>query len=313
MKLISIVFSLKNEEENIDELVNRVSNVFKKIKKYNYELIFVNDSSDDNTEQILINLQKEHPIIILNTSRTFGGGACVIAGFSHAKGDAVVYMDSDLQDPPELIEKLLLEFEKGFDVVHTVRDKRLGETKSRLFFTNLAYKIISWFADISLPINSGDFKLISRRALDKILENKEYKPYVRGLSVWVGFNQTKVHYIREPRTRGKSKAKLLSIPVIEDFLVGLMAYSVKPLYFSIAFGFFSFLISIVLIIYVLYLKFNNLTAFGSASILIFISFFSGVILFSLGILGLYVARIYEQVIDRKKYIIKEVKEFKDKV
>jgi len=231
-----------------------------------------------------------------------------MAGFKQAKGDAVVYMDSDLQDPPELIKKLLEEHENGSDVVHTIRTKRLGESNTKMFVTNLAYKIINFFSDIPLPINAGDFKLISKRALGKILELKEFRPYIRGLSVWVGFKQSIVYYIREPRGLGQSKFSLFSAGPINEFLTGLTAYSLKPLYIGIILGFFSMFISLILIVYTYYLKFNDLTALGSAGILITISFFSGMILFTQGVIGIYIARIFEQVKGRKRYVIKDIKE-----
>jgi glycosyltransferase involved in cell wall biosynthesis len=142
-------------------------------------------------------------------SRKFGVGPCIIAGFKHAKGDAVVYMDSDLQDPPEIIPDLILEHEKGNEIVHTVRTKREGENKIKLLITKIAYKVINYFADINLPIESGDFKLISKRALEKILDQKEYRPYVRGLSVWVGFKQSFVKYERKARGHGETKMSFI--------------------------------------------------------------------------------------------------------
>ena len=177
-----------------------------------------------------------------------------------------------------------------------------------MFVTNLAYKIINFFSDIPLPVNAGDFKLISRRALNKILELKEFRPYIRGLSVWVGFKQTIIHYIREPRASGQSQFSLLSSGPVNEFITGLTAYSLKPLYVGIVLGFFSIFISLLLIIHTFYSKFNDLTALGSASILIAISFFSGMILFTQGIIGIYIARIFEQVRGRKKYVIKDVKD-----
>ena len=198
MKKISFVFSFKNEENNLEELIKRVDTSVKKLKNYNYELIFVNDASDDNSEKILENLQKTYPITIINMSRTFGVGPCVMAGFRHTDGDCIVYMDSDLQDPPEILEKLISEYESGADVVHTVRTERLGETKIKLILTKIAYKIINFLSDINLPSEAGDFKLISKKALTKILEQKESRPYIRGLSVWVGFKQAYVEYVRKP-------------------------------------------------------------------------------------------------------------------
>ena len=308
MKLISIIFSFRNEEKNLTELVNRVSKVFTNIDNWNYELIFVNDSSTDNSEKLLTDLLSKYPITLINMSRRFGVSACVLAGFKNAKGDAIIYMDSDLQDPPELIKDLIDKHEKGADIVHTVRTKRLGESKIKLLVTNLAYRVINFFSDIPLPINAGDYKLISRRALNKILELKEFRPYIRGLSVWVGYKQDFVEYVRDARGHGKSQFSILfSSGPVNEFLTGLTAYSIKPLYVGIVLGFLAILVSIFLTIYTFYAKFNNITVLGSAGIIISISFFSGVILLSQGIIGLYIARIFEQVRGRSRYIIDSIK------
>jgi polyisoprenyl-phosphate glycosyltransferase len=312
MKLVSIVFSFRNEEKNIKELINRVDTTFKKVGNYKYELIFVNDDSNDKSELVLENLQDSYRIKIINMSRNFGVGPCVLAGFKHASGDCVIYLDSDLQDPPEIIPKLLSEFEKGHDVVHTVREKRLGESSAKLFFTKLAYKTINRLSEINLPIEAGDFKLISKRALQKILSQKEFRPYIRGLSVWVGYKQSFVYYTREARAHGKSKFSLFSQGPINEFVNGVTSYSLKPLYVGIFLGFFSLLFSVLLIIYALYAKFNNLAIPGTTGILIAVSFFSGILLFTLGIMGVYIARIFEQARGREKYIIKEIKDFKFK-
>ena len=312
MKLVSIVFSFRNEEKNLKELVSRVDATFKKVENYKYELIFVNDDSNDDSEKILEELQESHKIKIINMSRTFGVGPRVLAGFKHSSGDCIVYLDSDLQDPPELIPKLLDEFEKGHDVVHTVREKRLGESGVKLFFTKLAYKTINKLSEIDLPIEAGDFKLISKRVLEKILSQKEFRPYVRGLSVWVGFKQSFVYYTREARAHGESKFSLFSQGPISEFINGVTSYSLKPLYIGIFLGFFSLLFSVLLIGYALYAKFNDLAIPGTTGILIAVSFFSGILLFTLGIMGIYIARIFEQARGREKYIIKEIKDFKFK-
>ena len=179
-----------------------------------------------------------------------------------------------------------------------------------MFITKIAYKTIHTLSDINLPIQAGDYKLISRKALDHILNQKEFRPYVRGLSVWVGFKQNFVYYEREPRGEGKSKMPLFSAPVINDYILGITSYSLKPLYLGIIFGFFAILISFLLIIYALYLKFMNLAIPGSTSIIIAISFFSGILLFTLGVIGIYLARIFEQTKGRDQYIIKNIKDYK---
>ena len=310
MKLLSVVFSFRNEEGNIKELVNRINISLEKLTNWNYELIFVNDDSTDNSESILLNLQKKYPIRIINMSRNFGVDPCVLAGFRNAKGDAIVYLHTDLQDPPEIIPDLIKKHEEGFDVVHTIRTKRKGESKFRMLVTRIAYLLINILSDIKLPIESGDYKLISRKALDKILNQREFRPYVRGLSVWVGFKQTFYKYERQARGSGKSKMPLLSKGPVTDFINGITSYSLKPLYIGIFFGFLSIIISLLLIIYALYLKFNNLAIPGSTSIIIAISFFSGILLFTLGVIGIYLARIFEQTKGRDQYVIKEIKDYK---
>ena len=307
MKLISFVFSFKNEEKNLEELIKRIHDVVKKLHNYEYELIFVNDASDDDSEKVLENLQKTFPIIIINMSRTFGVGPCVLAGFKHAKGDCVIYMDSDLQDPPEIAEQLVKEYENGAEVVHTIRTNRLGESKFKLFVTRIAYKVINFLSDINLPTEAGDFKLISKKALSKILEQKEFRPYIRGLSIWVGFKQAYVKYVREARSEGATKFPLLSAGPITQFISGVTAYSLKPLYFGIILGMISIIFSMLLIFYALYMKFTNISVPGTAGIIITISFFSGMILLTLGITGIYIARIFEEVRGRDSYIIKDIK------
>ena len=310
MKLLSIVFSFRNEEGNIEPLVKRVSNTMQKVENWKYELIFVNDDSTDNSEEILINLQKNHPIKIINMSRNFGNDPCVLAGFRNCSGDAIVYLHSDQQDPPELIIELIKKYEEGNEIVHTVRTKRKGEGKFRMFVTSIAYKTIHMLSDISLPIQAGDYKLISKKALRVILNQKEFRPYVRGLSIWVGFKQGFVYYEREARGEGKSKMPLLSAGPVNDYILGITSYSLKPLYLGIIFGFFAIFISFLLICYSLFLKFNGLAIPGSTSIIIAISFFSGILLFTLGIIGIYLARIFEQTKGREQYVIKEIKDYK---
>ena len=310
MKLISFVFSFRNEEKNLKSLINRVHKSVQKTQNWDYELIFVNDDSTDNSENILLDLQKQFPIKIINMSRRFGTNPCVLAGFENCSGDCIIYMDSDLQDPPELITELVKQHEKGFDIVHTKRTKRLGEPKFKLFFTNIAYTIIHKLSDINLEKDVGDFKLISKRALDKILEQKEYNPYIRGLSVWVGFKQTYVDYVRDAREAGESKFSLFAEGPVTQFIRGVTSYSLKPLYLGVLLGFFAFLFSILLIIYALYAKVSGIAVPGTTGILIVISFFSGALLSTIGIMGIYLARIFEQTKGRTRYVIKDIKNYK---
>ena len=309
-KLISLIFSFKNEEENIEALVKRSHHSLIKITGWNYEMVFVNDDSNDTSLEKLLILQKNYNIRIINMSRTFGVFPCILAGFRNAKGDCIIYMDADLQDPPELIPELFNKYLKGNEVVHTVRTKRHGETLVKKIVSKIGYKIINSFSEINLPIESGDFKLISRKALKFILQQKEYRPYVRGLSVWVGFQQGYVEYEREGRHKGKTKMGTFSKGSILEFINGITSFSLKPLYLGIILGFAAMLFSIVLIIYAFFAKFFNLSVPGSSGIIIAVSFFSGILLTNIGIIGIYVARIFEQVKGRSQYIIKDIKDFK---
>jgi len=307
MKLISYIFSFKNEEKNLEELIKRVDNSVKKLRDYEYELIFVNDASEDDSERVLTSLQNKYPITLINMTRTFGVGPCVLAGFKHANGDCIIYMDTDLQDPPEILDKLIKEYENGAEVVHTVRTKRLGESKIKLALTKFAYKIINYLSDINLPTEAGDYKLITKKALSNILRQKEFRPYIRGLSVWVGYKQSYVEYVREARFKGQTKFPLFSSGPITEFISGITSYSLKPLYMGIILGMTTIIFSLVLILYALYMKFANLAVPGTTSIIITVSFFSGIILLTMGILGIYIARIFEEVRGRESYIIKNIK------
>ncbi|MBI4641094.1 MAG: glycosyltransferase family 2 protein, partial [Candidatus Tectomicrobia bacterium] len=210
MKLISIVFSFRNEEEVIPELVSRVVQVMNR-EPEDYELIFINDDSSDNSLSVLLKEREKNPKLkIINMSRRFGVSECVFAGMMHTRGDAVIYMDADLQDPPELIPKLLENWRHGADVVHTVRTSRQGESRFKLLLTRLGYNIIGWGASLKLPVEAGDFKLLSRRVVDILLCLPESDPYLRGLVAWVGFTQAAVSYERDQRYAGRSHFPLLS-------------------------------------------------------------------------------------------------------
>ena len=304
--LISIVFSFRNEEKNIPELVRRVNAVTTGIDCVRHEMIFVNDDSTDRSLEILLELQKRYPIKIINMSRRFGVTPCILAGFSHAKGDAVIYMDADLQDPPELIPKMIERFRDGAEVVHTTRTHRDGESAAKMWVTKQAYRIINYFSDIQLPENTGDFKLLSRKIVQEILHLSEYDPYMRGLSVWVGYRQEFIFYRRQPRFAGRTHFPLFAKAHMREFIRAVTAFSAAPLYLSFYIGIVTCLFSAGLIVYAIIIKFTGVAAPGVSSVLIAIAFFSGIILVTNGLIGLYVARIYNEVKRRPQYIVKNV-------
>jgi len=301
---VSVIFSFRNEESNIPTLIERCQAV---LSGYDYELIFVDDVSNDNSLALLQEANKTNPSIkILHTSRKFGVTPCVFAGFEHASGDVVIYMDSDLQDPPEVIPQLLEQHKQGYEVVHTVRTIRKGENFLKMWLTKGAYKVINTLSPIKLPINAGDFKLLSRKAVNEVLKLAEFDPYLRGMSVWVGFKQTTVKYERDARHSGDSKFSLFgSLNPYKEFLRGLTSFSLVPLYIALYVGFSVSLVSFVLLVYVVITKVLALNLPGWSAIMTAILFTSGMILFTIGVLGIYVGRIYEQVRGRPKYIVSE--------
>lgn len=310
--LISFILSFRNEFENIPELVTRISKIVLKLKNYKYELIFINDNSTDNSLNLLIDLQKDFPITIINMSRKFGGPSCRYAGFEEAFGDIVIDMDCDLQDPPNLIPEMIKKYEEGFQIVHTKRIKRHKESKLKMFFTNIGYNVINLFSEISLEKNVGDFKLYSRKAVNEILKINETEPYFRGISIWVGFKQCTIEYERDARYAGTTKYKWLSKKsftkdsAFAEFFRGITSFSSAPLYFIFFIGIIIFLITIFITIYAVYIKLSNSTATGIPTLIILISFFGSIILISLGLIGIYIGKIFDQVKNRPKYIIESI-------
>lgn len=310
--LISFVLSFRNELENIPELIKRISKIVGELKKYEYELIFINDNSTDNSLNLLIDLQKDFPITIINMSRRFGGPPCRYAGFEEANGDIIIDMDCDLQDPPNLIRSMIKKYEEGFQIVHTKRVKRTGESKLKMFFTEVGYSLINFFSEISLEKNVGDFKLYSRKAINEILKIKEVDPYFRGISIWVGFKQITIEYERDSRYGGTTKYKWLSKKsftsegAFAEFFRGITSFSNTPLHIIFLIGIMTFFITVFIMIYAIYIKLSNSTATGIPTLIILTSFFGSLILISLGIIGIYIGRIFDQTKNRPKYIVESI-------
>jgi dolichol-phosphate mannosyltransferase len=242
-------------------------------------------------------------------SRRFGVTPCVLAGFEKSRGDAVVCLDADLQDPPELIPDLISKWREGADVVHTTRTARRGENPLKLLLTRAAYWMINRFSDIEILQNTGDFKLLSRRALDELLRLDEFDPFLRGLVSWVGFKQDQVFYVREQRFAGTTKFSLLTtLNPYKEFIRGITLFSTTPLYISLFLGLFvsalSFFFLLVLIGIPLVFE-RDASLSWNHLLLGTILLMGGMILFTVGILGMYVGRIHRETINRPRYIIRE--------
>jgi dolichol-phosphate mannosyltransferase len=310
--LASIVVSFRNEQENIKPLVTRIDATFKDIPDVGYEIVFVDDDSVDDSIEILKSLQHEYPIRIVRMARRFGVIPCIIAGLEHSRGDCAINIEADLQDPPELIGEMIAKWRAGAEVVHTTRTHRDGENALKMWVTRLAYRTINYFSDTKLPENTGNYKLLSRRAIDILLALPEKDPYFRGMTVWMGLRQDFVYFRRAPRFAGETQRGLMSGAPAREFLRGLTAFSAKPLFFAFFVGLAACVFAVALIIYSLAAKLMGLSAPGAAGTLIAISFFSGLIMMTNGVIGLYIAKIYNEVKARPRYIVDDVSDYDDR-
>ncbi len=310
--LISVVLSFFNEEENIPELVRRLR---VSLKNRRYELIFVNDVSTDRSLELLKQLAAgQNDIKVINTSRNFGVSICVLAGMRYAKGDAVIYMDADLQDPPELIPSLLEKWQADpeTEVVYTTRRSRAGEGALKMAITRLGYRILQATSDIELVPNSGDFKLLSRRVVNELLKMHEAKPFVRGMVTWVGFKQVQVLYDREARHGGETHYPTLGWRVISNFLdSALISFSDVPLKIALILGFIVSGGAFLWLVGVFVMKFLGYTLGGWAAIMSTMLVLGGVQLLTIGVLGLYINAIFRETRHRPRYIVKDTFGFDD--
>jgi len=312
---ISVVLSFYNEETTIPELLSRMRSVFTNLIEDNkiigYELVFVNDDSTDNSLKYLQTELHKGDIVVVNMSRNFGVSECVLAGMHYADGDAIIYMDADLQDPPEVIPSLIDAWKLDLDVevVYTTRTRRDGEHWLKMLITKLGYRFINAISEIQLQIDSGDFKLLSRRAVDHVLSLKEDKPYMRGLVSWIGFKQVQVFYERSARFDGaqNTKMRVLSRKVIYYWLDrALISFSDAPLKIILALGFLLSAASLFYIIVIIAQKFMGIAIPGFSAIMSAILFLGGMQTIMLGFIGLYVGAIFRETKRRPSYIVKNV-------
>jgi glycosyltransferase involved in cell wall biosynthesis len=312
---ISVVLSFYNEEAVLPELLRRLRKVFASLIGQraigSYELIFVNDSSIDKSENFLRSELHNGDIVLINMARNFGVSECVMAGMTHAIGDAVIYMDADLQDPPEVIPQLIDAWlnDPEAEVIYTTRTRREGEHWLKLFVTKIGYRFINSISEIELQIDSGDFKLLSRRVVDYLLQMKEDKPYIRGLVSWIGFKQIQVLYERSARLDGAENTKMpvLSKRVLYFWLDrALISFSDAPLKVMLFLGFGLSVVSLLYIFVVLIQKLLGLSVPGLAAVMSAVLLLGGVQMMMLGFVGLYVGAIFREAKRRPQYIVKDV-------
>ncbi len=301
---MSIIAPMYNEASNIDRFMYRMIEVMHKLN-LDYEFICVNDGSTDDTLDKLIEYHLQNPRIkIINLSRNFGKEVALTAGLQHSSGKAVIPIDTDLQDPPEFIEELLAKWREGYDVVYAVRKVRQGEGIVKRLTANLFYRFINKLSEVPIPKNTGDFRLIDRRVVDHLNKISERTRFMKGLFAWVGFKQTGIFYEREPRHSGKSKWNYWKL---WNFAIdGITLFSTGPLklwsYAGLFISLFSFIYGSFLLIRTLVI---GIAVPGYASIMVTILFLGGIQLFSLGVLGEYLGRVYNEVKKRPLYIVRD--------
>lgn len=297
------MFSFRNERENIPILIRRVDAACAAAGT-DYELLFVNDASTDGSVDTLIDERTRNPRVkIINMSRRFGVAECMRAGMAAAAGDAVIYMDADLQDPPEIIPQLIERWRAGADVVHTVRTRRHGESAVKMSLTRLAYRLIHSGSSIELPIDAGDFKLLARKAVDHLLSLNESDPYIRGLVVWLGMNQAFVPYERDARHAGRTHFPFFSRNPWKTFVMGLTSFSFMPIYVTAVLAMAGLVIAALLAIVAVVLFATGGNFASRAALYAVLTFFWATTVGAVAAVGIYIARIYKDVRGRPQYII----------
>lgn len=310
---ISLVLSFYNEINNLNELISRIRNVSNRSQNFKVnEIIFVNDCSNDGSEEFLTEQAKtSNDLILVNMSRKTGVSECVYAGMSIATGDAVVYLDSDLQDPPELIQEMVDTWlaDTDCEVVYTVRKSRSGEGYLKLKFTKFGYRFLRKISKIDLPLDAGDFKLVSRKIVNILLTHQEHKPFMRGIITSLGFKQLPVYYDRDPRGDGRNNTKfvLFSPRTVSGWLdSALISFSDAPLKLSLTIGLITSFFSSLYIVVVFIQKILGLYVPGWPALMAAILLLGSVQLIVLGIMGLYVNAIYNQTKNRPLFLIKNI-------
>lgn len=301
---LSLIVPLYNEQDNIDRLFSRLFAVLDPLG-LSYEIICINDGSRDNTLASLLAYHQHYDAIkVINLSRNFGKEIALTAGLDYASGDAVIPIDADLQDPPELIEKLVEKWQEGYDVVYAMRRSRQGESWFKKFTANAFYRTIGKISQVPIPPNTGDFRLLDRRVVNSLKQMSERTRFMKGLFAWVGYKQTLVEFDREPRFLGNTKWNYWKL---WNFAIdGITSFSLLPLK---VWSYLGIIISLIALLYALYLVIKTIILGvdipGYASLMVAILFLGGIQLITLGIMGEYLGRVYMEVKERPLYLVRE--------
>lgn len=304
MKKISIVIPMYNEEEVVMTSYLRIRKVMEELKQYDYEMILIDDGSEDKTLEIVQKVAQENQKVkIISFTRNFGHQAAVTAGLRYVTGEAIVIIDADLQDPPELLPEMIELWEQGNEVIYGQRKIRKGESAFKLLTAKMFYNTLNALSDVEIPKDTGDFRLVDRKVVNVINDMPEHNKFLRGLFSWVGFKQKAYLYERQERQAGKTKYPFRKMWKLASD--GIISFSTKPLKIVGGLGILTIILSIGILMYSLIsyaFNLNNLTA-GWTSIMVAITLFSGVQLLSIWIISEYMARIYDETRNRPQYII----------
>jgi glycosyltransferase involved in cell wall biosynthesis len=299
---VSLVVPVFNEVQVLAAFYDRATRALSALEGMTYEILFVDDGSQDGSFAKLAAFAEINPRIrVLKLSRNFGHQIAISAGIDHARGDCVVIMDADLQDPPEVVAAMIAQWRQGFDVVYGVRSDRAGETPLKLATANMFYKLLGRLTNVHIPANVGDFRLMSRRVVDHLKQLREKDRFVRGLVSWVGFPQTGIVYKRDPRHAGETKypfRKMLSFA-----FDGITSFSTVPLKLATWTGYAAAILAVLYLLSVFVQKLLGYTVDGWATIMVAMLFMGAVQLICLGILGEYLGRVFNEVKPRPMYII----------
>src|SRR4051795_8126441 len=305
LRLLSVVVPLRDEEGTVRALHERVGSALSGVP---FELILVDDASTDGTAKLLDALAGEDPHVrVLHLARGFGHQAALTAGLEHARGDCVAMLDGDLQDPPELLPKMLGHWRSGSDVVSAVRTDRAGESRVKLTTARWFYRLFAKLSDLDLTQDAGDFRLLDRRALDSLLSLRERNRFLRGMSAWVGYTQTSVPYERDARHAGETKFTLRKM--LRFSLDAITSFSWRPLQLATVLGFLLSLVALLTIPVVIGLRLAGETIPGFATVLCIVLLLGGIQLITMGIIGEYVGRIYDEVKGRPLYLVSGTRNF----
>ena len=306
MKKISVVVPVYNEENILEISYNKIKEILEKIEQnsYDYEIVFIDDGSEDGSLSVLEEISKKNnKVKIISFSKNFGQEAALTAGLKYVTGDAIVIIDADLQDPPELIPEMLVLWEQGNEVIYGKRKIRKGESAFKLLTAKMFYKTLNALSDVEIPKDTGDFRLVDRKVVDAINSMPEHNKFVRGLFSWVGFKQYEYEYERNERIAGNSKYPFKKMWKLATD--GIISFSTKPLKLVGKLGIITIIISICILIYSLisYMFKLNMITPGWTSLIVAITLFIGVQLLSIWIISEYISRIYDETRKRPEYII----------